>query len=232
MANAFYDGTHWTISNNDVAGEELERPWTTLPDGPLESTVGTVGFVSDDEVLAYRLDQVDGTFTTFLADGKAVVELPWIDQPASASPVTGTIAGRTTVADGRSCGAAFDGRSLSEQPLWTDCDRDLSQFSPDGSLLAAFPAREGGDPTGLSILDAATGRPLVDFEVTGADRRVVGIATQVTWEDDEHLLATYTDGDQQYVVRLGLDGSVERVAGPVTVDPGTIALRLTPGAAG
>jgi hypothetical protein len=45
----------------------------------------------------------------------------------------------------------------------------------------------------------------------------------------KHLLATYTDGNQQYVVRLGLDGAVERVTGPVTVDPGQVALRLTPG---
>lgn len=229
VANAWYDGTHWSVTNNDVAGEELER-WTSLPDGPFESTVGTVGFVSAAQVLAYQVDERSGTMSYFLAEGDAVLELPWLDQAVSASPVTGVVAARTTVADGRSCSAAFASRSGSEEPLWTDCERDLSQFSPDGSLLAAFPSREGGDPTGLSVLDAATGRSLVDFEVTAADQRVVGIATQVTWEDDEHLLATYTDGDQQYVVRLGLDGSVERVAGPVTVEPGTVALRLTPGA--
>ena len=61
---------------------------------------------------------------------------------------------------------------------------------------------------------------------------MVGLAPEVAWEDDETLLATYTDGDQQYVVRLGLDGTVERVAGPVTADVGSLALRLTPGTDG
>jgi hypothetical protein len=235
VARAFHDGVRWSIINSDIAGEELERPWATLPDGAGQSVVSTVGFVSDDAVLSSRLDQVDGTITTLLADGDDVAELPWIDEPASASPVTGMIAGRTTVDDGRSCAAAFDGRTRSPQPLWTDCERTLSEFSPDGSLVVAFPEGDqgnDGDPRGVSVLDAATGRPVVEFEVTPARDRVVGIATQLTWEDARTLLATYTDGNQQYVVRLGLDGSVERVAGPVTVDSGVIALRLTPGATG
>lgn len=228
---ASYDGQHWSIPNNDVAGGEPERPWTTLPDGPYESAVGTVGFVSADEVLAYQLDQVDGTITTFLADGKDIVELPAIDQPESASPATGMIAARTFVDDGSSCGATFDGRSRSPEPLWTDCERSLGDFNAAGSLLFAFPSGDqvtDGDPPGVSVLDAATGESVVDFEVTRARDRGVGIA-DVVWEDDQTLLATYVDGNQQYVVRLGLNGTVERVAGPVTNDDFTLSLRLTPG---
>lgn len=127
VAWAFHDGESWSIRNDDVAGEEEERPWTTLEEGPDGSEAGTIGFVSDHEVLAFQL-----------------------------------------------------------------------------------------------------GASLVDFEVTGARTRVVGIAEAV-WEDEETLLATYIDGNQQYVVRLVLDGTGERVAGPVTDDDFTVSLRLTPG---
>jgi hypothetical protein len=194
--------------------------------------VGTVGFVSDDEVLVYRLDERDGTITNYLAAGDQLVPLPWIDQAVSASPTTGVIAARTTTDDGSSCSATFDGRARSETPLWTDCDHELGPFSPDGAHVVGFSPTPDGNHPGLSLLDAATGTSQVDFETTAARSRVVGIASQVVWEDDETLLATYVDGDQQYVVRLGLDGTVERVAGPVTADVGTLALRLTPGTDG
>ncbi len=49
-----------------------------------------------------------------------------------------------------------------------------------------------------------------------------------TREDDSTLLASLVDGDQHRVVRLGLDGSVEIVAGPITHDPYTPAYRLSP----
>lgn len=232
VAWAAHDGERWSVINNEVTGEEPEQR-TTLPPGPVASAVGTIGFVSADEVLAFELDQVDGSITTFLAVDGEVVELPWIDEAASASPVTGMIAGRTIVDDGRSCAATFDGRSRAEEPLWTDCGRSLGDFNPDGSLVVAIPngdqASDGPRP-GVSILDATTGSTVVDFEVTGARQRVVGIADAV-WEDEQALLATYVDGNQLYVVRLGLDGTVERVAGPVTDDDFTVPLRLTPGVA-
>ncbi len=235
VAWAAYNGDHWSVLNNDVVGVEVERPWTTLDEGLDGSEAGTIGFVSDDEVLTFQLDNRRGTISTFLADGDTIVDLPWVEQAVSASPATGMIAARATVADGRSCGATFDGRTRAPQPLWTDCSRTLADFNPDGSLVAAFPEGDqgsDGNPPGLSILDASTGRALVDFAVTGASGRAVGIATQVAWEDDETLLATYIDGNQQYVVRLGLDGTVERVAGPVTNNDFTVSLHLTPGTPG
>jgi hypothetical protein len=229
---AFYDGRRWSILNNAVAGGELERPWTTLPDGPYASEVFTIGFVSDTEVLAGQLDQGDGTITTFVADGDDREDLPGLDQARSASPVTGMVAGRTTLEDGRSCGAVVDGRARSGASVWTSCDHELGAFSPDGRHLVGFAVVPDGPSPTLSILDATSGEPVIDFEVAGARNRVVGLAPEVAWEDDETLVATYVDGDQQYVVRLGLDGTVERVTGPVTSDPGTLALRLTPGVLG
>jgi hypothetical protein len=114
--------------------------------------------------------------------------------------------------------------------VWETCDHQLGAFSPDGQHLVGLAAYfDGPGSPSLSILDATTGEPVVDFELTAAPQRVVAIAPEVVWEDDQTLLATYIDGTEQYVVRLGLDGTVERVAGPVTNDDSTLSLRLTPG---
>ena len=227
VASTFDAGDHWSVVNSDVAGGELERPWASVPDGPVGTVVTPVGFVSADEVLVSRLDGGDGTFSYYLADGDQLEPLPWLDQPTSASPVTGTIA-----AQDDSCSAVLDAHGSSGAALWRTCDHVLGPFSPDGTLVVGFTPTPGGDYPGLSLLDAATGASRVDFRVTMPKRHVVGIASQVVWEDDEHLLAVYTDNADQYVVRLGVDGSVERVAGPVTVESGEYALRLTPGDVG
>ena len=77
----------------------------------------------------------------------------------------------------------------------------------------------------MAVLDAATGEPVVDFELVGARTGVVGINPEVAWEDDDTVVATLVTGDRQYVVRLGLDGTVERVGGEaVEVDPGDVVL--------
>ena len=229
VAWAYDAGDHWAVVNSDVAGQELERPFASVPDGPVGTMVTVVGFVSADEVLVSRLDGGDGTSSYLVADGDSIEPWAGLDQPRSASPVTGMVAAR---AEDGSCSATFDGRSRSTEPAWVDCTRELGPFSPDGALVVGFAATQGGDYAGLSLLDAATGASRVDFRVTMPKRHVVGIASQVVWEDDEHLLAVYTDNADQYVVRLGVDGSVERVAGPVTVESGEYALRLTPGDVG
>ena len=37
----------------------------------------------------------------------------------------------------------------------------------------------------MAVLDAATGEPVVDFELVGARTGVVGINPEVAWEDDD-----------------------------------------------
>lgn len=228
LAFASYDGNHWSVIDLDANGARQER-WTSLPPGPRAAEVSTVGFVSDTETVVSVVDPGDGSTTTFLADGTGTEVLPWFVKAVSASPVTGMVAGITSVDGAESCSAVVEGRVLNVTPDWETCDHQLGAFSPDGAHIVAFADVPDGPSPTVSILDASTGEPVVDFEVTAARNRVVGIAPEVAWEDDETLLATYVDGDQQWVVRLGLDGTVERVAGPVTGDPGTLALRLTPG---
>lgn len=230
VAWAVHDGDHWTVV--DAGSDGAERPRTTVPEGPAGSSVGPVGYVSDTEVLVYQLDELSGTFSYYLAAAGELTPVEGLDHMDSASPV-GLVAGLATT-DGAACSSVFTAATTLEAPLWSDCNRDVGAFSPDGTLVAAPGAGDpasDGDPHDLAILDARNGRRIVDFEVTGARQRVVGIATQVVWEDGEHLLAVYTDGGQQYVVRLGVDGTVERAAGPVTAEPGTYPLRVTAGRA-
>ncbi len=133
---------------------------------------------------------------------------------------------------GRSCGAVFDGRTRSRSALWTDVRPDPGRRSTPTASLVVRPPR-GGRRVGLQPRrgvrprrhDRAAAHRLRGHR--GA-QPLVGIAAAI-WEDDRTLLATYVDGTQQYVVRLGLDGTVERVAGPVTNDDDTVSLRLTPG---
>lgn len=224
-----YDGTRWQVVNSDTA-RESEPLHTTLPDSG-EATVRTVGFVSEDAVVAVRLDP-DGSETTYVAMGSRIERLPGLIHAVSASPVTGMVAGPTSidVEKAESCSAAVDGRARTGDVIWETCDHQLAAFSPDGQHLVGLAEYfDGMGSPSLSILDATTGESVLDFELTGGRQRVVVVDPGVVWEDDQTLLATYIDGNQQYVLRLGLDGTVERVAGPVTNDDLTLSLHLTPG---
>ena len=231
VAYAYSDGIRWILVDLDPAVERAEQA-TPLPDSPLEATARTVGFLPDEALVAAQVDPDDGSETTYVATAGSITELPGFIHAVSASPVTGMVAGRTSSSGGGSCSAVVDGRAGTGSALWDTCDHELGAFSPDGAHLVGFAdVTDGPSPT-VSILDATTGRSVLDFEVAGARDRVVGIAPEVAWEDDRTLLATYLDGTQQYVVRLGLDGTVERVAGPVVNDDFGLSLRLTPGAMG
>lgn len=230
VAYAYSDGIRWIVVDVDPAGERAERT-TPLPDAPVEASVRTIGFLSASEVVVAQVDPADGTETTYVATGTEAAGLPGLIDAVSASPVTGMVAGTTRVDGAESCSAVIDGRAQTA-PVWTTCDHQLGAFSPDGAHLVGFADVPDGPSPTLSILDATTGRSVLDFEVAGARDRVVGIAPEVAWEDAQTLLATYVDGNRQYVVRLGLDGTVERVAGPVTDDDYGLSLRLTAGAVG
>ena len=222
-----HDGAgDWRIVNSDI--DRKDEPASSALPGTRAETVRIVGFLSSDEVVLAQTDPGDGSETTYVATGPFNAELPGLTHAVSASPVTGMVAGMTHADGAESCSAAVDGRARTA-PVWTTCEHLLGAFSPDGGRLIGFANIPDGPSPSLSILDATTGDPVLDFEVTGARDRVVGIVEAV-WEDDETLLATYIDGNQQYVVRLGLDGTVERVAGPVTTDDVyMMSLHLTPG---
>jgi len=102
---------------------------------------------------------------------------------------------------------------------WETCDHRLGLFSPDGKHIVGLAnSSHSPGPASVAILDAATGKPIVDF-VGAADSVQVG---QVVWEDSTTLLATVTQGGGQYVVRATIDGQLERVAGPIATSGMTV----------
>jgi hypothetical protein len=205
-----YTGSQWQVVLADPSGG-MEWVYTRFQPGPEAQRVEPVGFVSDSEVVVRRNDG-NGTVTTYLADGDTPVELPGPITAQSASPVTGMVTGVTSSDVEGSCSAVVDGRARTGDAVWETCDYRLDSLSPDGQHVVGFsPQADGyGSPT-LAIIEASTGRPVVDFEVTEGRRQVVGIDTRTAWEDDDTLVIRVMTADDYHVVRVGLDGSVQRL---------------------
>ena len=205
-----YDGSRWRVIVADPAGR-TEWVYTTFPPSPQDRMVVPVGFVSEDEVAVRQYDNT-GPTRTFVAGGGAPVDVPGFVQAEAASSTTGLVAGLTEIKADGSCWGVVDGVARTGTTIWDTCDYRLGSFSPDGSHLVgtAPDADNYGSPT-LALLDATTGKPVVDFEVAGARKQVVGIWSQMAWEDDETLVVRVMTGDDYSIVRLGLDGTVQRV---------------------
>ena len=161
-----------------------------------------------------------------MAPDGGTTQLPAVLRVGSSSPANGLLTGQTEFTGDGSCWQVVDAPAGALS--WDTCDYTPLAFSPDGRHLVGFTdyLTPDGSPT-LAILDATTGEPVVDFELAGARTGVVGINPEVVWEDSETLVATLVTDGQQYVVRLGLDGTVERIGGDeVRVEPGAVALKL------
>lgn len=233
IAWAEYDGSRWVVVDRAADGSREDRR-TELPPAPEDARVTTVGFVSDTEVLASRTDPVDYSLSTFVVDGSGASDLPGVVRPWAASAATGMAAGVTRVkADNSSCSAVVDARARTGEPLWSTCEHTLVSFSPDGAYVVGFASYLTGDgsPT-LAILDAATGQEVIDFDLVGPRLGIRGIH-EVAWEDDGSMLATLVSGSDQFVVRLGLDGTVERVDVDLSgVDPDVVPIKFAASQAG
>lgn len=222
-----HDGARWRVISAPAAGGE-EPQQIQLPPGPLAATVRPVGFASDTEVVVTRTDPADGSQATLVTVDGELVEVPGLLQATSATPATGVVAGLTRSEGGTSCSAVVDGRARTGTAVWETCDYALGTFSPDGRHVVGFaPDADGeGSPT-VSLLDATTGETVVDYEVAGARNQVVAAHDRVAWEDSETLAVIVVTGGRQYVVRLGLDGTVERVGGEgVEAEMGAVALQF------
>ena len=126
----------------------------------------------------------------------------------SAISGSGLVAGTTRITDAGTCSEV---EAPDQRRLWATCDHRLLAFSPGGAaVLASSAYADGIGDTELAVLDATTGSPLLDL------RALAGATiTQMTWEDDEHVLAVVTQRGRWGVVRIGLDGSRELALGPV-----------------
>ena len=213
LAWSEYDGTLWRVVMAEVAGG-VEWTYLEFPPSPQDHEVAPVGFVSDVEV-AVTQNHGQGTLSTFIADGETPIALPGPIEARSASPAIGKVAGVIDSDVEGSCSAVVDGTAPTGTVAWQTCDHALTAFSPDGQHVVGLVPADGeyGSPT-LAILDATTGEPVVDFEVAAAQNQVVGIDDRMAWEDDDTLVVRVMSGGDHFIVRLGLDGTVQRVGMP------------------
>ena len=139
--------------------------------------------------------------------------LPGLIGARGTSDTGGFVAGETSYnsQDGTSCWALRD--VMSDKNRLEDCDWTLESASPDGRYVVGQPS--GADGTGTSVLavmDSGSGAVVRKF---ASPRKPSAMAATWAWEDDQHLLATVWDGTDWWILRLGVDGSVEKAAGPV-----------------
>lgn len=101
-----------------------------------------------------------------------------------------------------SCGGLLEGN----RTVWKTCDYTLEAVAPGGDwVLATDDYLDGIGQGTAAILDAATGKVQVRYEMQD------GVFIDRKWEDATHVLVlTYTFDNTWQVLRLGLDGSVER----------------------
>lgn len=123
----------------------------------------------------------------------------------------GRVAGVVETADDGSCSAVVrPGDRVDGGTSPTTCDHSLGAFSQDGRLVLGPPAYlDGIGYPSLALLDAATLEPVVEF---ANDETTQSFVAQATWLSSDTVLATVFQGGTWHLVRLGLDGSLTRLA--------------------
>lgn len=137
---------------------------------------------------------------------------------ASDASLDGLVAGTTrSNPDGSVCSGVMDTAQSTTEVLWESCDYSLVSFSPDGRyVLAGAPYQSGQGMTGLSVLDARTGRPVADFTQERDGQLAI---VQTAWESEDTLLAIVVDGSTWSMLRIGVTGTVEEAVDEVSSDP-------------
>lgn len=205
-----HDGTRWRVRVADTEGGAVSD-YLEFPPSPEDHEVAPIGFVSDVDVAVTQNDG-RGTLSTFVGTGGVLGGLPGPIEGRSASPVTGVVAGLKGSQDGRACSAVVEGVADTGATVWDTCDHTLGPLSPGGQYVLGFaPEVDGnGSPT-IAVLDAATGREVVTFQAVLPRRTVGGFFTQVAWERDEAVVVRLFSGEESFMMRLGLDGTVQRI---------------------
>lgn len=193
--------------------------WTI--DVPRGESLDPVGFLDDDTVV-YNSDTAD--VMGIARTGGTLTPIEGLRRIDDASEATGLVSGLVSFDDATSSGCSGVMDPESGDLLWQSCDHSLLRFSPDGRFVVAAPSYyDGPGPSSLSVLDASTGEPLVEFSPERGGRTVVGVA-QSAWEDADTVLALVSEGEDQAMVRMELDGSLEAVTDTFTMRDLSVAL--------
>jgi hypothetical protein len=216
-ANADGSMVAWTRIEPD--GQTLlstSGPDETSWSFPATPAVEPVGYVGPDAVVYERLRGETSDAGIAYGDGQTRPIQGFVGV-SDASEASGLIAGPTRVDDEGSCSGVMDPAESTTRVVRETCDHSLQQFSPDGRyLLASDPYQSGLGSTSLTVLDARTLEPVVDFQQPRGGQ--VSLLT-IAWESDEAVLAVALEGTTTTIIRLRLDGTVEQAVEPVEGDP-------------
>lgn len=220
------DGSQYLV-NAPTNGQDVQA-WP-FPGQPAVRPVGLV----DRGTVVYQTEGTDdqgrSTSVVGLVTAEGETELKGFTSVADADIVHGLVAGQTKsdLLNG-SCYGVMDPAVSSSEMLWDTCDYSLDGFSPDGRyLLASIPDYDGmGAPT-LAVLEARTGDLVVEFSPEKDDQTVL---FQRAWEDEDTVLGVALKGTVVSMLRFELDGHVEEVVDPVSVDDSMVDLPFRFGA--
>lgn len=198
------DSQSWTLVNAPVDGGETIR--TAVSDQSIP-----VGFLAGDHVAFSARDLATGQISGGVAGPQGAFDDPAFKGMQRLTGVTeGRVAVQVDFRGNKTCSQVRDQAGAGET-VWETCDYQLRAFSPDGQLIIGFASYfDFGSPS-LSILDATTGEPVVDF-VSDNSASEATVVHAAVWEDDDTVIAHVEQSGEQSVVRLELNGSLTRVA--------------------
>lgn len=191
----------WRIFDVTVDGMDPRTTFNTSnqPQRP-------VGYVGDG-ALVYNAGEEQTEVRVFerSAEDYELPARPRLLTASGTSEAAGLVAGMTESRIDGSCSAVVSYETGA--PTFETCDHSLGQFSPDGRYVIGTDAYgDGGGPRSLAVLDASSGEIVVSFDPPRDSMLYLG---DLVWEDDEHVVTTVTDGLDSYIVRFGVDGSME-----------------------
>jgi hypothetical protein len=188
----------------DTTNGHSEQPRSiALPAG---ASASPVGFVGPGAVLARVDGPEDDYWVTSFEDFQVVRGLLSVRATDESHGVLGV---QTSYSNqtGTSCWALRTNAGGDREPK--TCDWTIERFSADGAHFAGYPSgTDGLGSATVALLDSATAKPVVTFERQGDG---VTLVADVAWEDETHALASLHEDGRWYLVRLGLDGSLERL---------------------
>jgi len=149
-------------------------------------------------------------FVEAIGSADAPVQLQDVDESGQV--------GWTTLNDDQTTCSTYTGHETLDADTaqsWRTCDFMPLRFSPDGKHILATGSHgyEGLGASSLTLLDRASGKPRLTLINNAKSQAAI---VDMAWEDDEHVLAVVTQGDDWAIIRVELDGTMER-AGKASV---------------
>ncbi|MFC6286264.1 hypothetical protein ACFP3Q_07775 [Nocardioides sp. GCM10027113] len=198
-------GFAWMEGDCDISWRGARLEWGPATDsgpvsgGPLAQDAQISPVAVTEDRIVYNIGEYDPAVEGVrIAEGRSGPEVvPGVAWAATAAPEAGLVGGIDDTGTWGVYDESGDGvlrlRDRNERPV---------SFSPDARFVVTR-HDAGGNPT-LRIREIATGRAVVTLQG-------LGLGGAFSWEDPLHVLLACFDGDgRQSLVRLGVDGSLER----------------------